>query len=96
MEEKLTDAELDQVTQDQIKAEAKKQAATFVRKNRKELHRLRKHAETALLENNKAAYVYAISKLRKMLKQETTDELLESLWNSNRQVIFNIISGAEG
>ena len=96
MEEKLTDAELDQITKDQIAAESKAKADKFVRKNRKELHRLRALAEKALFDNNRKSYDYAIGKIRKMLRQPTTPELLDTLWESNRQVIFNLISGAEG
>lgn len=84
--------QIDDSTKEVILDSAKKQADTYVRKNRKELHRLIKHAELALLENNRSAYVYAIGKLYTMTKRKISDELLESLWNSNRQVLFNLIS----
>ncbi|QPI13787.1 hypothetical protein MYO4S_00031 [Serratia phage 4S] len=84
--------QIDEATKKAIADTAKAQADKFVRKNRKEIRRLKAHAEKALLTNDFEAYKYAISKLRTMLRQKTTDELVKALWDSNRQVLFNILT----
>lgn len=60
--------------------QAVRQAEKFMRKHRREWKRLHKHAEDALFDHNKSQYVYAIKKMRDMLKQPYTEELIEQMW----------------
>lgn len=66
-----------------IYAQAQRQAERYMRKNRREYKRLRNHAEEALFAGNKSQYVYAIKKLRTMLKQPYTEEMIDQLWNTS-------------
>lgn len=84
--------QIDEETKRIIAKTAKAQADRFVRKNRKEIHRLIKHAENALVNDDQAAYNYAIGKIYNMTKRKIFDSELETLWHSNRQVLFNLIS----
>ena len=61
-----------------------------MRKNKAELKRLHKHAENALFEGNEEQYVYAIKKMRDMLKQPYNDELIKTMWITSNQQLKNL------
>ena len=78
--------------EDQSQAEAEKQANAILKKHKREIERLNKHAQGAVLENNFEAYKYALTKLRGLYRQPTTDELIVTMWQTTRQQIWNIIN----
>lgn len=75
--------QIEELQNSPVYEQAVKQAEKYMRKNRAEYKRLRKHAEDALFEGKKAQYVYAIKKLRDMLKQPYTEELIDQMWLSS-------------
>lgn len=72
--------QIQELKQSPVYDQAVRQAEKFMRKNRREWKRLHQHAEDALFDHNKAQYVYAIKKMRDMLKQPYTEELIEQMW----------------
>lgn len=83
----LREEELESLKGSRVEQEALRKAQKYMRKNRAEWKRLHKHAENALFDGNKAQYVYAIKKMRDMLKQPYNDELIETMWiTSNQQL----------
>lgn len=78
--------------EEQSQAEAQRQADAILKKHKREIARLNKHAQGAVLENNFPAYKYALTKLRALYRQPTTDELVETMWQTTRQTIWNIIN----
>lgn len=74
------------------RAKANKQALDIYRKNKRELDRLSKHAQTAVLENNFASYKYAIEKSRTILRQPFNDEIINVGWQTTRKQIWDIIN----
>lgn len=92
----LREEELDSIKGTRIEQEALRKAQKFMRKNKAEWKRLHKHAENALFERNKEQYVYAIKKMRDMLKQPYNDELIETMWiTSNQQLKDLFIMASE-
>lgn len=73
--------------------EANAKAAKIYKKHAKELKRLNEHAQRAVLENNFAAYKYAIEKSRDILRQPYTDELVKVQWETTRRQIWEIVNG---
>lgn len=75
--------------QERLQAQAEKQAAKHLRKHGRELKRLKKHAEKALLTNNKEQYMYAIDKLRVFYKQKAlpTDVMSVMFETSRAQIV---------
>lgn len=71
--------------------QAKRQASQYLRRNRREWKRLHQHANDALYEGNRDQYVYAIKKMRDMLRQPYTDHLIESMWISSRATIEDLL-----
>ena len=92
----LREEELESIKGTRIEQEALHKAQKFMRKNKAEWKRLHKHAENALFEGNKEQYVYAIKKMRDMLKQPYNDELIETMWiTSNQQLKDLFIMASE-
>ena len=102
----LSDEETDQVESladkfdaekmhERMMAEATKQAQKRLKKHRKEIERLKKHAEKCLAENNFFGYSYAIKKLRDIYKQPYTEDLIKSMWNTSRQALFDLVKEAQ-
>ena len=79
--------------QARIAANAKSKADKIVKKNSRELERLNKHAQQSVLDNNFAAYKYAIEKSRKILRQPFNDELIKVQWETTRRQIWEILNG---
>lgn len=76
--------------------QAQVKANKIYRKNRRELERLNKHAQEAVLENNFPAYKYAIEKSRDILRQPYTDEIILTGWQTSRKIIWDIINDQAG
>lgn len=92
--EDFEEVEIENKIREQVEAEAFKKAQKFVRKNTREIKRLRKHAEDALFDGNKARYVYAIKKMRDMLKQPYTDEMIDVLWKTSLNQLRDLYAQA--
>ncbi|UIW11419.1 MAG: hypothetical protein [Enterobacter phage ENC7] len=86
----LREEELESIKGTRIEQEALRKAQKFMRKNKAELKRLHKHAENALFEGNEEQYVYAIKKMRDMLKQPYNDELIKTMWITSNQQLKNL------
>ena len=84
--------ELQQKLMEAAEAQATSRANKIVRKNRRELERLKAHAGAAVLENNFPAYKYAIEKLRTILKQPFNDEIILTCWNTSRKSVWDILN----
>lgn len=83
-----------QLIQDRIEKQARKKAEKILKKNKREIDRLKKHAENCLISGNKDGYCYAIKKLRDFYKQPYTNELVDSMWRSSRAAMFDIVKHA--
>ncbi|BBC78105.1 Hypothetical protein KNT65_gp057 [Escherichia phage EcS1] len=78
--------------QEAARVEANAKAQKIYRKNKRELDRLNLHAQAAVLENNFAAYKYAIEKSRTILRQPFNDEIITVGWQTTRKQIWDIIN----
>lgn len=81
--------------QERMMADARKKADKILRKNKREIARLKKHAGECLIKNNYYGYQYAIKKLRDYYKQPYNEELIKSMWNTSRQSLLDIIEQAK-
>ncbi|WWD11751.1 hypothetical protein CPL00151_CDS0173 [Escherichia phage Delraymugoa] len=82
--------EVDKV-QAELEAKASKKAEKILRKNSREIARLKLWAEQAIIDDNRDAYIYAIGKLRDIYKQPHTPELLSAMWISTRQTVLSML-----
>lgn len=93
MEEQLpVSDETKEAIQAEIQSNAQKRAEKTIRKESREITRLKKLAGDAVLGNNKPSYLYAMAKLRTIYMQPTTPDLLEALWESSRKTVWNILN----
>ena len=88
--EQIAVNEVDKVQAD-LEAKAAKKAEKILRKNAREIERLKLWAEKAIIDDNRDAYIYAIGKLRDIYKQPHTPELLSAMWISTRQTVLSIL-----
>ncbi|CAM0044558.1 hypothetical protein VPHF86_0098 [Vibrio phage F86] len=70
--------------------EIEKEANRRVRKNKREIARLRKHAEACLFSENKEGYIYAIGKLREFTGNPVSRDVLETLWETSHEQVVKI------
>lgn len=92
----LTDKQIEEAQERLEEAnalEAQSQAAKILKKNAREIARLNKHAQGAVLENNFEAYKYALVKLRGIYRQPVTEDLIKLMWDSTRKQIWEIVNG---
>ncbi|AUM58574.1 hypothetical protein KNT81_gp197 [Proteus phage phiP4-3] len=75
--------------------EAKKRADVILRKERREIKRLKGLYEDSLLKGNKEQFVYALGKLRKIYKQSTDKAVLDYCYETSRKALFKIIEDAK-
>lgn len=78
--------------QSRIEAEAMKKALKLIKKNKREIARLKNHAGECVMTGNYFGYQYAVKKLRDFYRQPYTDELILQMWNSTRQAVVDIAS----
>ena len=104
MEERRQDiVDIDQSEEDAVRAaleaeaksQSEKQAAKTIRKHKREIQRLNKHAADAVLENNFEAYSYAIRKLRDIYRQPYNDEIILVGWQTTRKQVWEIINAGK-
>ncbi len=88
--EQIAVNEVDKVQAD-LEAKAAKKAEKILRKNAREIERLKLWAEKAIIDDNRDAYIYAIGKLRDIYKQPHTPELLSAMWISTRQTVLSML-----
>lgn len=88
--EQIAVNEVDKVQAD-LEAKAAKKAEKILRKNAREIDRLKLWAEKAIIDDNRDAYIYAIGKLRDIYKQPHTPELLSAMWVSTRQTVLSML-----
>lgn len=94
----LTDEQIEEAQKRLEEANAKNataQANAILKKHKREIKRLNEHAQGAVLENNFAAYSYAIKKLRDIYRQPYNDELIAQMYVTTRQQIWNIINAGK-
>ncbi|CAL9965603.1 hypothetical protein VPHD480_0104 [Vibrio phage D480] len=77
---------LKQHRQETIEREANRR----IKKNKREIKRLHKHAQECLINDNKDGYIYAIGKLRKLTGHVVGDDVLETLWQTSREQVQKI------
>lgn len=77
--------------QEKMMQQASKQAQKILKKNKREIERLKKHAGECLIKNEYFGYSYAIKKLRDFYKQPYNEDLIKSMWNSSRQAMLDIV-----
>ncbi len=88
----LSAEEIQQRYEDNLAEQALDQTSSILRKNRREIERLNKHAQVAVLENNYQAYAYAIRKLRGIYRQPFTEEMIYIGWQTTRKTVWEIIN----
>ncbi|CAL9973971.1 hypothetical protein VPHD479_0176 [Vibrio phage D479] len=72
-------------------AMVEKQTNRYMRKNAREIKRLRAHAEKCLLDENKEGYIYAVGKLRKIIGKEVSRDVLETMYETSLEEVVKII-----
>lgn len=77
--------------QEKMMAEATKKANKILKKNKREIERLKRHAELCIYNNNYFGYSYAIKKLRDFYKQPYTEELIKTMWTTTRETLLESI-----
>lgn len=85
---------------DPMLVEAQKRADKVIKKNKRELDRLRKHANHCLLTLNKDGYIYSIGKIRQIIKKPLSYDELGVLYDTSLERIVQLarelIEGKEG
>lgn len=84
--------ELYETIMQEAEAKANSQAQKILKKNSREIVRLKEHAGNAVLENNFPAYKYALEKLRTIYKQPFNDEIINTMWQTSRKTVWDIIN----
>lgn len=68
---------------DPFEAIAKQRADKILKKNRREIDRLKLHAEKCLFELNREGYIYAIGKIRTIIRKPLDQESLGALYDTS-------------
>lgn len=80
------------VQQEIVRKLAEKEAARILRKNKREIERLKKHGQMCLVSCNIPGYVYAINKLRGIYKQPLlTEEAGKVMFETSRARLIELI-----
>lgn len=75
-----------------VAKEVKARVDKILKKNKREIKRLKQWAETCIFKGNKDGYIYAISKLRSIYKQPAlTKDEADVMWNSTYNAIKDTI-----
>lgn len=82
------------VEEDPFKAIADKRAKKVLKKHSKEISRLKKHAEKCLFELNKDGYIYAIGKIRTIIRKPMDQESLGVLYDTSVERLIEIANEA--
>ncbi|ALY07124.1 hypothetical protein VmeM32_00137 [Vibrio phage vB_VmeM-32] len=97
-DETLTDADV----QDYVDAEKTKQnelqqkaLARYLKRNKKEIRRLEKHAKESLIVGNRDGYIYSLNKLRKLAgRASVSREQAEEMYRQSKIVTDTAIRKA--
>lgn len=75
---------------DPFKAIADKRAKKILKKNKREIDRLKKHAENCLYNLNRDGYIYAIGKIREIIRKPMNEEALGALYDTSVERIIEL------
>lgn len=78
--------------QAEVALQAKAKADKFLKRNKREIARLNQVAYDSVLDNNFAAYSYALKKLRDFYKQPYNDELIATQWATTRKSVWDLLN----
>jgi len=77
---------------DDLAERAKKTADKILKKNKREIDRLKKHGQMCLVSGNRDGYIYAINKLRGIYRQTPVDKQTgDTLYETSRQQLIELI-----
>lgn len=76
--------------EDPFKAIADKRARKILKQHKREIDRLKKHAEKCLYELNRDGYVYAIGKIRTIIRSPLSDFELNALYETSVERIIEL------
>lgn len=79
------------IDMDTFEKQAISRANKVIKKNKRELRRLQKHAEKCLMELNKDGYTYAVGKIRTIIRQPMTQEQLEMMYETSVSSLVEMI-----
>lgn len=68
-----------------------KEASKILRKNKREIARLKTHMEKCIYTNNFVGYEYAVLKLRKIYKIKGSGNDIKVLFNTTRSTLLNLV-----
>lgn len=72
-------------------ARAVKEASKILRKNKREIARLKTHMEKCIYTNNFVGYEYAVLKLRRIYKIKGSGNDIKVLFNTTRSTLLNMV-----
>ena len=76
--------------EDPFKAIADKRARKVLKKHKREIDRLKAHAEHCLYNLNREGYVYAIGKIRTIIRSPLSDMELNALYDTSVERIIEL------
>lgn len=76
--------------EDPFQAIADKRARKVLKQHKREIERLKKHAEECLYQLNREGYVYAIGKIRKIIRSPLSDFELNALYDTSVERIIEL------
>lgn len=79
---------------DPFEAVAMKRADKILKKNRREIERLKLHAEKCLFELNREGYIYAIGKIRTIIRKPLSHEALGALYDTSVERLIELAKEA--
>ncbi|MGL5306478.1 MAG: DUF2654 domain-containing protein [Aeromonas veronii] len=79
---------------DPMRPVAEKRAAKILKKNSREINRLQKHAEECLYTMNREGYIYAIGKIRTIIRKPLSDEALGVLFDTSIERLIELANEA--
>ena len=80
--------------EDPMRPVAEKRAAKILKKNKREIDRLTKHAEKCLFEMNREGYIYAIGKVRTIIRNPMSHEALGALYDTSIERLIELANEA--
>ena len=79
---------------DPMRPIAEKRAAKILKKNKREIDRLQKHAEECLFSMNREGYIYAIGKIRTIIRKPLSHEALGVLFDTSVERLIELANEA--
>lgn len=81
-------------TDDPMRPVAEKRAAKILKKNKREIDRLQKHAEECLFSLNREGYIYAIGKIRTIIRHPLSHDALGALYDTSVERLIELANEA--